>query len=163
MIRRPQMSDVQFIYECYQDWPITLKKGLVDLHTVVEWVRRWIKRADEICFVLDDNGPKGLILYTVNDENGDHSPLGVGVEAVVHNIVVHPNERGKGYFTQLTNEVWAQAKADGITKARFEARAGGVADITTSGKVQGAAQYKPIGTVEGETGTLVLGEFSEST
>ena len=149
ILRKPIIEDTQFVFECYQDWPLTTKVGLITIDKVGLWIRRWINRSDEICLIGEENGaPVGLILYRVD-----------GDEGIVDNIVVHPDERQKGYHNSIAALAWEKESANGVKVARFSVVQGPIADKILQGKSLGGGRYSHAGETEGEIQTLIKGEF----
>ena len=149
ILRKPIIEDTQFVFECYQDWPLTTKVGVITLYKVDLWVRRWINRNDEICLIGEvDEKPVGLILYRIHGE-----------EVTVDNIVVHPNERQKGYHNDIAALAWEKVSVEGVTVAKFNVVQGPLSDKILQGKLLGKGRYYHKGETEGESQTLVMGEF----
>ena len=149
ILRKPVIKDDQFILECYEDWPPTTKVGRITIDKVSGWIRRWIARDDEICLIGEADGrPVGLILYRVEDKT-----------AIVDNIIVHPDERKKGYHDEIAKLAWEKVSKEGVTVAKFEALKGPITDKITNGKKLGAGKYYKMGKKKGENGMLTKGEF----
>lgn len=151
ILRKPVIEDTQFVFECYGDWPLTTKVGTITIDKVTLWIRRWISRSDETCLIGEENGkPVGLILYRISED---------GEEGIVDNIVVHPDERQKGYHDLIAQLAWEKESANGVKVARFNAVQGPITDKILQEKLLGTGKYHNMGEIQGETGTLVKGEF----
>lgn len=149
ILRKPTIEDIQFVFECYEDWPLTPKVGQITLDKISNWIRRWINRDDEVCLIGEVNGILvGLILYRINGE-----------EAVVDNIVVHPNERQKGYHNLIAELAWEKESANGVKVVTFEVVKGPIAVKIREGHRLGTGQYLNIGKRKGHNGMLTKGEF----
>ena len=142
-MRPVRISDYQFIYECYQDWPLG-PLGPVTLDTAVRWARRWSNRDDEKVLVLDVDGPVGLIKWRQN-----------WILAKVDNIIVHPNHRGKGHSKTMIQELHSKLTKEGVMVAEFDALPGPISDMTLKGR------FKKTDEKTGETGLpLVVGTMT---
>jgi len=169
LLRKPVMADYQFVLECYADWPITSHSGVITVDKVSSWIQRWIAREDETCLVAEDaEVPVGIILYSILDPSGPEvsidDPDFVGANervAKVHNIIVHPDHRRKGFHNQMATMTWEHEAEKGIDRAVFDAVAGPIRDKVIGKKVLGDASYKLKGTKLGETGELTIGELSK--
>lgn len=126
-LREPVIADWRFVFECYEDWPLT-EKGPVTVDVAVAWLRRWIARSDEIAMIgvetiaLQDTAVS-VITYR---RDGD--------EIVIDNIVVHPNYRGLGYATETMRALQSEVVTDGVTRGYFECLPGPIADMVTRGR-----------------------------
>ncbi len=145
-LRKPRIEDYTFVYECYQDWPLT-EKGPVTLQKAIDWTRRWIHRTDEICLVAELGGPVGLIMYQRGSFPLDEA-------CVIHNIVVHPKHRRKGYANRIEKVLKERLVSEGVKCAWFNALPGPIARQTEKGK------FRKVGEIMGETGRLVVGEVT---
>jgi len=125
MFRPPTMLDFQFIFECYEDWPVTEALGPVLESDVKDWIRFWMNRDAETCLVWEDVVPIGLLTYRKNM-----------FVAVVDNIVVLPSERGIGHSTRMMSALKDKLVAEGVVVAEFEAIPGRIADKTIRGDFQ---------------------------
>ena len=154
ILRQPLMTDYQFVYECYQDWPITVKSGIITIDKVSAWLQRWITRVDEIVRIGEESGiPVGLIHYS-RGANGQPETV-----ADVWNIIVHPNHRGLGYSTEIARLAWEAERMNGLELAKFEALPGAIAENIKLGKTVGSGRYHETGVSLGETGQLITGEL----
>ena len=137
-MRSVKISDYQFIYECYQDWPPG-NLGPVTLDIAILWTRRWMNRDDEKVLVLDIDGPVGFIKWRQK-----------WLIAKVDNIVVHPSHRGKGYATRMMKELHSKLAGEGVIVAEFDAIPGPIADMVLRGR------FKKMDEKIGETGLPVV-------
>ncbi len=121
-LRKPQISDYQFIYETLLDWPLT-DRGPTTLDSAIKWTRRWVHRNDEVCLIAEESEPVGLIAYR---RSGD--------EVEIDYLAVHPDHRGQGHANAIQTELHQMLVADGVTVGRFLAIDGPIADQVTRGK-----------------------------
>lgn len=109
ILRKPDMRDVSFIWECYQDWPVTATNPPISVDRVISWVERWMNRDDEVCLIGDTDVPVGLIMYI---------PFWFGAE--IRNLVVHPNHRNQGHSKTIRQLLKDKLISEGIVVAKFK-------------------------------------------
>ena len=145
-LRNPTWLDFGFFKECYSDWVVTESNPPILESHIWNWVSRWIHRNDEICLVGETDTPVGFVVYRRDEPH----------KVDVVNICVHPEHREKGHSNAIVKTLRDRLVSDGVTVAHFEAVSGPIADQVERGK------YRKRGTVQGKTGTLVLGELTDS-
>jgi len=150
ILRPPVISDYQFIFELYQDWPIT-DRGPVTIDRAIAFTRRWIARDDEVCQIAEEGEPVGLISYR---KGGDFGVVDLTGMVVVDNIIVHPSHRGLGHSTAIARELREKLVSEGITLAEFDALEGPISAQIERGR------YELLGEVQGQTGVLVRGRLT---
>ena len=111
-MRAPVMSDWRFVFECYQDWPLS-SKGPVTEQRAVDMTRRWMFRDDEVCRVEPG---VGIITYRQSF-----------FVAKVDELVVHPDHRGKGHARAIWRALRDELVSGGVVVAEFDAIPGPVA------------------------------------
>ena len=120
-MRPPKYSDIPWITEAYADWHLIHgDHPPVTIEDVKKWVRRWIHRDDEVC--LTDG--KGLITYRIGPYN-----------AVIDNLVVHPDHRGQGVGRALIQGVTEHLFEKGVLVASFKTLPGPIRDKYPEGRV----------------------------
>ena len=145
MILRPvTMADWQFIYESYQDWPLT-NQGPITQDTVVRWIRYWLHRDGETCLIAEEGGPVGLVVYRRN-----------WFVMTIKNLVVHPTHRGNGHSNVIAKTLFDKVAEEGVVVAEFDAMPGPIAEKV--GEV-----FEFVEERQGETGVLRSGRVTQET
>ena len=144
MTYRPSSSrrDVNFLVECYADWPSS-DYGPMTPDRAFRNLRRWENRdgLDAAVFEVDGT-PVGFMLWSQNF-----------FVCKVYDMVVHPNERGKGYSTDMTNLFRQKMRDEAVVAAEFDA----LPDNRIANKVK-AGRFKKTGEKVGEqTGLPLVG------
>ena len=119
-MREPGPEDVKFIFECYRDWPVDPRRGIVTLEKVDRWVRRWTHRDDEHCLINEN----GLVTFRYNM-----------YAAVIDNLIVHPYVRGRGHSKEIIQYVTDHLFEKGVLVATFDTLPGVVREKYPDGVV----------------------------
>lgn len=142
MIRPTTWSDYPLIAEMFLDWPADDEGPCTTERTRLN-MAKWFAKFNPFVFELDFNTEvppqpaKGIKVVGVINANEDFSE-------VIH-AVIHPDERGNGYFDRMQDEFAAVMIAQGVEEMGF-------GDITPAKFI--AERFHPESTIQGQTGEI---------
>lgn len=151
ILRAPRIEDYRFIYECYQDWPLT-DDGPVTEEKAVSWLRRWIHRSGYCCRIAQEGDDNiGLVVY----QRGNNKVIDMRHTVYVSNLVVHPSYRRRGFSTEIIRTLRDQLVSEGVTIGHFET----FPDSPLAEHIR-RGRYRGKGQKQGKTGQLLVGEIT---
>ena len=128
MIRPTEWADYYRIAEMFLDWPMDEKGPCTPERTRIHMLR-WFREYRSFVYEIDDE-----VVGCINVKGNE-----------ITHAVIHPKERNKGYFNQMTKDLAKIMIAEGVTEMEFEA-------LDQSSFI--ANKYSRMGTRKGITGTL---------
>lgn len=100
-------TDREWLVECWADWP----DDYLGPQRVHNLIKRWVKRGDFKCLIAETDHPVGFVIYKVGHP--------FGFNAVIYNLVVHPNDRNQGHSKTMRRLLKDKLTAEGVVVARF--------------------------------------------